>query len=147
MAPATLSRSDHLLVPRPFYDGMLQHAQKDLPNECCGLLAGIRDPDVLRALEWYPLINEAASPIEYRSEPRSILHAVRALEAHGHEIVAVYHSHPTSEPIPSKTDLERHYSPDVVHLIIGLKGPAPLLRGWWLTESEFKEAAWEIVEL
>jgi hypothetical protein len=38
------------------------------------------------------------------------------------------------------------YYADVVHFIIGLHGPSPLLRGWWLTPPTFEEAAWTIVE-
>jgi proteasome lid subunit RPN8/RPN11 len=146
MEAAMLSRSDHLLLPRHLYTEMVQHAQTELPNECCGVLAGVREGDVLRVLARHPLINAAASPIEYLSEPRSMFDAVKAMRTEGHEILAIYHSHPTSEPIPSKTDLGRNYSPDVVNFIISLAGPEPVVRGWWLTDARFAEAAWEIVE-
>ena len=96
-----MSRSEHLLLPSPLYEAMLQHAHTELPNECCGLLAGVREGEVLRVLAIHPLINEAASPIEYRSEPRSMFEAVREMRKCDHEILAIYHSHPTSEPIPS----------------------------------------------
>ena len=95
---------------------------------------------------WHPLVNEAASPIEYLSEPRSMFEATKAMRQAGHEILAVYHSHPTSAPVPSRTDLERYYSSDVVHFIIGLQQPTPLLRGWWLTQTTFEEAVWTVVE-
>ena len=124
---------------------MLQHAHTELPNECCGLLAGVREGEVLRVLAIHPLINEAASPIEYRSEPRSMFEAVREMRKCDHEILAIYHSHPTSEPIPSRTDLARYYSSDVVHFIIGLSDTEPLLRAWWLTETAYEEAAWKVV--
>jgi proteasome lid subunit RPN8/RPN11 len=141
-----VSRSEHLLLPRQLYTAMVQHAQAELPNECCGLLSGSLGTGALRAANWYPLVNEAASPIEYRSEPRSMFLAIRQMRKEGQEIVAIYHSHPTSEPIPSRTDLERNYDPQVVHFIIGLHGPEPIVRAWRLVESTFEEAAWEIVE-
>lgn len=140
-----MSRPERLLLPREHFDAMVQHARTELPNECCGLLAGVRDGELLRVHVRHPLVNEAGSPIEYRSEPKSMLHAVRAMRAAGHEIMAIYHSHPTSAPSPSATDLERHYSSDVVHFIIGLEGAEPIVRGWWLTETTFEEAAWDIV--
>ena len=140
-----MSRTDHLLLPRQLYDSMIQHAQTEMPNECCGLLAGTIGPNVLRAAKWYPLVNEAASPIEYRSEPHSMFQAIKDMRGPGYEVVAIYHSHPTSPPIPSRTDLARNYSPDVVNLIIGLNGPEPILRAWWLLEDSFEEAIWEIV--
>ena len=125
---------------------MLQHARTELPNECCGVLAGVRQGDALRVLACYPLVNEAASPVEYRSDARSMFEATKHMRHHGHDIVAVYHSHPTSAPIPSRTDLDRLYSEDVVHLIIGLAGPEPLMRGWWLTPSAYEEADIRIVD-
>ncbi len=125
---------------------MLEHAQAELPNECCGMLAGHRDEDKLRVTAWFPLINEAASPREYRSEANSMFRADKERRRLGLEFVAVYHSHPTSAPIPSWTDLERRYSGDVVDFIISLKDPEPALRGWWLTEDAFTEAVWELVD-
>ena len=61
--------------------------------------------------------------------------ATKEMRKQGQEILAIYHSHPTSAPTPSRTDLERCYSPDVVHFIVGMAGPKPLVRGWWLTET------------
>ena len=73
--------------------------------------------------------------------------AIKEIRQQNHEILAIYHSHPTTDPIPSGTDLARNYSTDVVNFIIGMRGPTPLLRGWWLSETAFTEAAWEIVEV
>ncbi len=140
-----MSRSEQILLPAPFASAMVQHAQSELPNECCGVMTGVREGDVFRILKVHPLENEAASPIEYRSEYGMFL-VEKDLRRLGHDILAIYHSHPTSAPIPSRTDLERAYSPDVVHFIIGLNGPEPILRGWWLTETAFEEAAWRIVD-
>ncbi len=142
-----VSRSEHLLLPRYLYNEMVQHAQTEFPNECCGLLAGVREGDALQVLARHPLVNEAASGVEYASQPRSMFDAVKAMRQAGHEILAIYHSHPTTAPIPSQTDLQRNFhGTSVVHFIIGLSGPAPSVRGWWLLEDTYEEAAWQIVE-
>ena len=141
-----MSRSEKLILPRQFLDAMLQHARTELPNECCGVLAGVMDADVLHVKAWYPLANEAASPTEYHAA-KDMFQAVKKMRADGHDIVAIYHSHPTTAPIPSRKDLERNfYGDDVVHFIIGLQEPEPLVRGWWLMETEFAEANWQIIE-
>ena len=103
-----MSRSEHLLLPRQLYASMVQHAQTELPNECCGLLAGIIGRGEFRAKKLYPLVNEAASPVEYRSEPRSMFEAMKGMRGPGYDIVAIYHSHPTGQPKPSRTDLDRN---------------------------------------
>lgn len=145
-----LSMSFHLLLPRQIYNQMLQQAQAELPGECCGLLAakGVEEkPLVVRVEKAYPLINIATSSgVEYLSDPRSMFDAVRDMRKEGLEIVAVYHSHPTSPPLPSKTDLARNYSEEVVNFIISLQKAEPQVRAWWLTATDYREASWEIVE-
>src|SRR5687767_2466383 len=103
---------------------MLAHAAGELPNECCGLLSGtVRDEPGFRAalvVQRYPLVNVAASPKLYESDPDSMFKAFKDMRQRNIDVVAVYHSHPTSAPVPSKTDLERNYSPEVINLIISL---------------------------
>jgi proteasome lid subunit RPN8/RPN11 len=140
-----------LLLPGEVYAAMVSQAVGERPNECCGVLAGrvVEGGDgyrICRVERHYPLVNAAASPTEYLSEPRSMFEAVRDMRSRGLEIVAVYHSHPSTAPVPSRTDRERNYSPDVVNFIISLSGSAPEVRGWWLTAETYREADWEMVE-
>ena len=93
----------------------------------------------------FPLINAVASPVEYESEPRSMFDAVRAMLKARLDVVAVYHSHPTSPPIPSKKDLAEFYWDGHMSLIISLAGTEPVVRGWWLTNTDYREAEWKQV--
>jgi proteasome lid subunit RPN8/RPN11 len=133
-----------LVIPRAIYDAMLSHARADLPAECCGLLAGTVAASVGRVTQHLPLVNALTSPTEYESEPRSMFAAHKAMRAAGTDILVVYHSHPTTDPIPSDRDRERSYDDQVVNLIIGLRRPDPDVRGWWLTAVGTREATWEI---
>ena len=132
-----------LSIPHAIFESLIAHARAELPAECCGILAGSLENGVGRVTELYPLVNALASPTEYESEPRSMLGAHKAMRASGTEILAVYHSHPNSDPIPSKRDMERSYGEGVVHLIIGLRSAEPDVRGWWLTSTDYREAEWE----
>jgi proteasome lid subunit RPN8/RPN11 len=135
-----------LLLPRRLYDEMVAHAAADLPNECCGLLAGVLHPangvPLGRVTHRYPLVNVAASPREFLSDADSMFKAVKDMRRHDTDVLAVYHSHPTSQPVPSRTDLERNYSPGVVNLIVSLQEGGPSVRGWWLTSRDYAEAEW-----
>jgi proteasome lid subunit RPN8/RPN11 len=144
-----------LRLPRNYVDAMMAQALAEQPHECCGLLAGLliapKEGDapaeaVGQVVERYPLVNAAASPVEFLSEPRSLFAAHKDMRQRGLEILAVYHSHPTSEAVPSRTDLARNYSPDVVNLILSLTTRPPTVRAWWLTDADYREAVWEIVE-
>jgi len=134
-----------LLLPRQIYTAMLEQVQAELPNECCGLLAGRIEGGLARIEVRYPLVNELASPREFNAEPRSQLAAFRDMRKRGIHELAIYHSHPTSAPIPSQTDRERNYSTEVVNLIVGMAGPTAQVRAWWLTETDYFEADWEII--
>jgi proteasome lid subunit RPN8/RPN11 len=149
---------------------MLAQAVAELPNECCGLLAGkigggcgvagggnyashspptIHHPPLATRVvsKRYPLVNAAASATEYLAEPRSLFAAHKDMRSLGLDILAIYHSHPTSPPLPSRTDRERAFYPDVIYLIISLQTDPPVLRGWWLPAGEeSREAEWAILE-
>ena len=141
-----MSTPFHLLLPAQFYEAMVAQAQAELPNECCGLLAGTVGTDgVARALQHYPLPNAAASPVEFESDGRAMFDAERDMRARGLDVLAVYHSHPTSAALPSRKDRERNYLGEVVHFIVGLNGKEPDTRGWWLNADTHAEAAWEII--
>jgi proteasome lid subunit RPN8/RPN11 len=139
-------RLRRLAVPRAVYTAMLAQAEAERPLECCGLLAGtLRDDGTGLVEERYPLVNALASPTEYLSDPTSTLAAWRDRRRRGLEELGVYHSHPTSAPIPSRKDLERSYGPEVVNLIISLTTTPSTVRGWWLTDDTFTEAEWSVV--
>ena len=75
-----------------------RHARAERPNEACGLVA-FRDG---RAERYLPARNAAASPYRFELEiaPESWF-----LEDDGFEL-AVFHSHLSSPPRPSRTDVE-----------------------------------------
>jgi proteasome lid subunit RPN8/RPN11 len=143
-----------LLMPQNLLEGMVAQALAEQPLECCGLLAGVREEaktgagtveSVGRVRRRYPLVNAAASPREFLSDARSMFDAERDMRANGLDLLAVYHSHPTSPPIPSRTDLERHGMTEVACVIVSLVASPPEVRAWWLTETEYREAVWEVV--
>jgi proteasome lid subunit RPN8/RPN11 len=140
-----------LVVPKDVYAVMVAQALSERPNECCGFLAGVVETPaggavpVGRVTRAYPLRNEAASPTEYLCcDDRSLFEAIRDMRQLGLDVLAVYHSHPTSPPVPSRKDRERNWSEEVVNLIISLTTEPPTVRGWWLTASSSREAEWVI---
>jgi proteasome lid subunit RPN8/RPN11 len=87
------------VVIRPEVRGALEeHARAEAPNEACGLVL-LREGEAERYL---PGRNAAASPyrFELETEPENWF-----LEDEGYEL-AVFHSHLSSPPRPSRTDVE-----------------------------------------
>jgi proteasome lid subunit RPN8/RPN11 len=130
---------------------MIKQAIREQPNECCGVLAGrAASPEgsrnVLRVERRYPLVNELDSPLEFHSE-RSLFEAMRDMWKQGLDIVGIYHSHPTSDPVPSRKDRERNCYPDAVHFIISLSQATPRVEAWWLRETHYLPAIWGTVDV
>jgi [CysO sulfur-carrier protein]-S-L-cysteine hydrolase len=144
----SLSASPCLIVPRPVLAEMLAQAVAEAPLECCGVLGGSAPAagQPPRAVRCYPLVNAAASPVAFESEPRCMFDAVRDMRRRALEIVAVYHSHPAAPPVPSRTDLERNFSEQVLNLIISLQTAQPEVRAWWLAADGYRPAAWALAE-
>jgi proteasome lid subunit RPN8/RPN11 len=90
-----------LQLPRTMVDEMIAHATDDLPNECCGIIAG-KDGVATR---FYRTGNAEASPFRYNIDPRDLLRIEREMDAEGWQVLAIYHSHVASDAYPSPTDV------------------------------------------
>jgi [CysO sulfur-carrier protein]-S-L-cysteine hydrolase len=134
-----------LAIPGPLLEEVIAHAREPAPLECCGLLAGRIENGIGLATARFAITNDLHSPTRYATNPRDLFDAFRAMRKDNLELLAIYHSHPTSDPVPSRRDVEENtYGQSVVHLIVGLAGEKPAVRAWWLTESGYREAEWVI---
>lgn len=98
------------MIPAPVREALVAHATAEAPNEACGLVVA-RDGIAER---YEPGTNAAPSPHYF--ELRMPDPAIWFLEDEGYEL-AVFHSHLSSPPRPSRTDVEN----------IGLWGGKPYL--------------------
>jgi proteasome lid subunit RPN8/RPN11 len=124
-----------LVLPPPVLAELVERCRAELPLEACGFLAG-RDGVVTQVL---PVANELASPTAFRTEPRSTLAAFRAMRAACTDLLAVYHSHPTSEPVPSRRDLAENTYGETLWVIVGFADGEPAVRAWRLGASGAEE--------
>ncbi len=106
-----------LRIPRAIYQEMLDHAKRESPIECCGILSG-RERTVQKAFE---LKNIEESPVLYSMSPQDQMKAFEEMEKESMEMIAIYHSHPRTIPFPSETDVKLTFYPDVSSVIISLK--------------------------
>jgi proteasome lid subunit RPN8/RPN11 len=133
----------HLHIPDSLLAELIAHARSTFPNECCGLLAGRMKNEIGIASTRFPITNDLASPTSYLTNARDLFDAFRAMRESGEELLAVYHSHPASPPVPSRRDLEENtYGETVIHLIVGLGGAEPKVRAWRLGAEDYRETEW-----
>ena len=87
-----------MVVPSAIRAELAEHAREEAPNECCGLVL-VRDGV---AVEYIRGVNKLASP--YRYELYIDPFVWSEIEEDVEQVI--FHSHPETEPRPSRTDRE-----------------------------------------
>jgi len=130
-------------IDRAMLDEIVAHAERDAPNECCGLVLG-RDGTATsaRALE-----NLAASPFRFDIDGRELISFAFADED-DEQLVAIYHSHTRSAPHPSQTDVNFAAGwPGVEWLIVGVPkagDAAPEVRSYLIDDGTIRDVEIEV---
>lgn len=94
-----------LILPPVLVGALWAHAEREAPRECVGALGGRVTDSGEEAVALYPLANVSSDPERtYLAHPGHLLRALRAMEASGFTLVALYHSHPRGPAGPSLTD-------------------------------------------
>jgi len=121
-----------LRIPKTIYQKMLDHAKREWPLECCGILSG-KEKTVQRAFE---LKNIEESPVLYSMSPQEQIKAFEEMEKESMKMVAIYHSHPHTIPFPSETDVKLTFYPDVSSVIVSLKEKEnPVMKAFQISEE------------
>jgi [CysO sulfur-carrier protein]-S-L-cysteine hydrolase len=122
-------------------DRMVEHARREAPNECVGVL-GARDGEAQLLVE---AENARRSPLAYEIAPQELLRVHDRLDEDDLEVGAIYHSHTRTEPVPSQTDINlAKWWPDPLYVIVGLEQPEPDVRAWRIVDGTVSEAALEV---
>jgi proteasome lid subunit RPN8/RPN11 len=117
-------------------DAMVEHARREAPNECCGLLAGTAE-QIDRSV---PTPNLAASPTRFEVDPREHIALNRRLRGSGTAVIGVYHSHPRTTAHPSPSDIAEAFYPDFVYVVISLADPTrPDVRAYRIRDGRASE--------
>ncbi|HEX2032242.1 MAG TPA: M67 family metallopeptidase [Actinomycetota bacterium] len=97
-------------LPRDLFEQIVAHAESELPNEACGVVAGL-DGTPVRV---FPMRNAEASPVVYRFDEREQLEVFNRVEDAGWDLLGFFHSHTHSEAYPSPTDRAQAHWTDAV---------------------------------
>ena len=113
-------------IPQTIFQEMVNHALREAPLECCGILAG-KGRTVRRM---YEMRNTDGSRTTYLMPPEEQLEVFREIEKEGLDMVAIYHSHPHTIPFPSERDVRLAFYPEVAYIIISLKEGGTSVKGF-----------------
>ncbi len=138
-----------LQIPDPVIQQIEAFASARFPEEACGLLIGQRSENTVLVSGARESRNIAANPrAHFEVDPGLRLRLQRELRGHGSEIVGVFHSHPSGDPAPSKTDSAAIWEPDLLWLITAIEqGAVGVSQAYAVDDSEkgssFRQVAME----
>jgi proteasome lid subunit RPN8/RPN11 len=113
-----------------------EHALRDAPDECCGLIAVTGDV-VTRVL---PAVNEAHSPLRFEISGKALLSLLDDIEDAGEQLGGIYHSHTRSAPYPSQTDINFAAGwPGIEWLIVGTKTGHPEVKSYLIEDGQVSD--------
>jgi proteasome lid subunit RPN8/RPN11 len=136
MGSATGSVAESFALTRELRERIVAHARESAPNEACGLVAG-KGGVATRAIRCAN-VHEAPTT-RYRIDPREQLRVFRDMDDRGEELVAIYHSHPASQPYPSPTDRAESHYPDAVYVLVSLRTEEPEVRAFRVHDDLVRE--------
>jgi [CysO sulfur-carrier protein]-S-L-cysteine hydrolase len=128
-------------IPRQILDALLTDARTHAPNESCGLLSGHNST----ISNFHPTQNSSPTPkTNYEIAPPDLFQIMRETRKQNLELLAIYHSHPTTENTPSPADLARAYYPEAAYIIVSPQREAPI-RAFEIREGNFTELSIELI--
>ena len=134
-------------IAHSFVEEIVAHAKDDLPNECCGILAG-PEGEVAKS---FRMTNVEASPFRFSMDPGELVRVDGEAGDQGWELLAIYHSHTGSPAYPSDTDVRiaggtAELWPDTRYVLVSLMDPeTPDVRIFRISGGVVTEEALEVV--
>jgi len=110
-----------------------EHAQREFPYECCGILIGRRHRGRIRVGRVVPSENIAEGNrfTNYQIDWKTLLETRRSLRGEPCEIVGFYHSHPDGTARPSRRDEEFVWAEHVYLIVPVLRGKVGFPGAWY----------------
>lgn len=84
---------------------LLKHVAKFNPNESCAILYGVIRDGQARVEDIFLTQNADESPVSFTIPDEELIAAYQRIKDNNTDMVGIFHSHPNSAAVPSKTDL------------------------------------------
>ena len=135
-----------LILSRALYDDLRAHGEETYANECCGILLGRADADVIRVTSLVRAGNTRTDSAHnrYNIAPEELIAAQRQARNSGLDIVGFYHSHPDHPAQWSRTDFaEAHWFGCSYVITAVAKGKAELTNSFFLSGTTEEDKRFE----
>lgn len=130
-----------LIIPKILFQDMINHCKNELPYETCGILSG-KDENVLTRWEFH-------SPFKFRHRfliKKDLVHEVlEKVKKKQEDVIGIYHTHPTTDPIPSHVDIKNHPDPNVLMIIVSFRSCEPKVKCYKISKSSYIEYSFIVI--
>ncbi len=124
------------ILERRHFNDILNHSSNGLPNESCGLLGGIIDGDKKIVQKVYPLKNIDQSPEHFSMDTQEQFKVISDIRKNRWQLLANFHSHPSSPARPSEEDIRLAFDPGISYLILSLENcKSPVLKSFIIADK------------
>ena len=118
-----------IILKREQFEEIVEHAEKNLPNEDCGLLAGTILDEIRTVEKIYFLKNIDESPEHFSMDVNEQFETIKDIRANALKLLGNFHSHPSSPARPSEEDKRLVFDRNLSYLILSLANK-PVLKSF-----------------
>ncbi len=118
-----------------------EHAERDYPHECGGMLIGRFEEEKKTVVEIFPLENAREEEARHNRVlilPKDVLRAERYAREKKLDLVGYYHSHPDDRAVPSQYDLDNALPVWSYVIAAVIQGKAIDIRSWEMENDRSK---------
>ena len=130
-----------ILLTQQIISEIAEHAERDYPHECGGMLIGRFEGGRKTVIETFPLENAREKEARHNRVlilPKDVLRAEKYARENELDVVGYYHSHPDDHAIPSKYDLD-HALPVWSYVIASvIEGKLADIQSWEMENDRSK---------
>lgn len=126
---------EKIIIPQTLYNQMIEHGKVALPYEACGMLSG-HHPNIKSI---WPLENIWKSDRRFFVSKKVVEQTIQKVNDLDEQIIAIYHTHPSTAPTPSFYDIKNHIDNNLKMVIISYKTNSAITKWYQITDSCYEE--------
>ncbi|MEC5424241.1 Mov34/MPN/PAD-1 family protein [Virgibacillus sp. C22-A2] len=133
-------QTESIVIPEIIHNEMVENCKDRLPYEACGLLSGTGN----RIRSLWQLENELKSATRFFVSKQSVEKTIQNIKHLEEQVLAIYHTHPITDPVPSSYDLRNHTDEKVFMVIISFKTNPPITKWYTIKGNHYTERLFSI---
>ena len=123
-------------IPNEQKQEILSWLRQGLPNEACGLLAGVREENIVTVKKVYGMRNVDHSSSHFSMDAREQFAVIKDIRKNGWILIGNVHSYPTTKAEPSEEDIRLAYDSGIFYLICSFLEEEPKLRAFRIIDRK-----------